>query len=87
MESQLVRPATTSAALAVAYPIPNGTYDVFFSLVEGEAGFARDVTVMIEGNLAARGIGDIALGEWVNYGPYRTTVTDGMLDLALQRET
>ncbi len=88
MGSQLVRPATTTnPALAVIYPISNGTYDVFFSLVEGESGFARDVTVMIEGNLAARGIGDIALGEWVNYGPYRTTVTDGILDLALQRET
>lgn len=88
MESQLVRQATTPApALAVTYPITNGTYDVFFSLVEGETGFARDVTVMIEGALAARGIGDIALGEWVNYGPYRTTVTDGVLNLALQRET
>ena len=47
----------------------------------------RDMRVLIEGQVAAIGIGSLALGEWVNYGPYRTTVTDGVLNLGLLRET
>jgi hypothetical protein len=73
--------------LAIRYPVPDGDYDVFFSLVEGEVAYSRDVNVSIEGVPVAQGIGDLALGEWVNYGPYRTTVADGTLNLAFIRES
>lgn len=59
----------------------------FFTLVEGQTAYARDVSVTIEGNIEARGIGDMALGEWVNYGPYRITVTDGILNLGFGPDT
>lgn len=84
----LVRPDTpANPELMIAHPVPNGTYDVFLSLVEGQLSYVRDTRVLLEGETAARGIGDLALGEWVNYGPYRTTVSDGTLNVALLRET
>ena len=88
VSSQLVRPSTpANPELAISQPLPNGTYDVFIKLVEGQVGYVRDMRVLLEGEIAATGIGSLALGEWVNYGPYRTTVTDGVLNLGLLRET
>lgn len=78
---------TNNPELALAYPVSNGTYDVFFSLVENQTAYTRDVRVTIEGVIVARGIGNMNLGEWVNYGPYRTTVSDGTLNLGFIRET
>ncbi|MCB1132688.1 MAG: hypothetical protein KDN05_16305, partial [Verrucomicrobiae bacterium] len=71
--------------LSVSYPLPDGHYEVFVHIVEAVASHSRDVTVYLEGENVAEGIGDLALGEWVNYGPYRTEVTDGVLDLAFER--
>ncbi|MCB1134423.1 MAG: hypothetical protein KDN05_25130, partial [Verrucomicrobiae bacterium] len=73
--------------LSVSYPLPDGHYEVFVHIVEAVAPHSRDVTVFLEGENVAEGIGDLALGEWVNYGPYRTEVTDGVLDLAFERTT
>lgn len=88
VSSQVLRLNNTqNPQLSIRYPVPDGDYDVFFSLVEGEAAYSRDVNVSIEGVPVAQGIGDLALGEWVNYGPYRTSVVDGMLDLAFVRES
>jgi Bacterial Ig domain len=88
VSSQVLRLNNTqNPQLAIRYPVPDGDYDVFFSLVEGEVAYSRDVNVSIEGVPVAQGIGDLALGEWVNYGPYRTKVADGMLDLAFIRES
>lgn len=73
--------------LTVGYPVANGHYDVFVHIVEAVAEHSRDVTLFIEGTRAAVAIGDLALGEWVNYGPYRTEVKDGVLNLGFQRTT
>ncbi len=86
--SQIARPNTSpDPALRIAMPMPDGLYDVYFSLIEGQTAYSRDVRVIIEDEVVARGIGDQALGEWVNYGPYRTSVADGTLDLRLERES
>ena len=88
VESQLRRQSdTNNVALSIAYPLANGTYDVFFTLAEGQTAYSRDVRATIEGNIVARAIGNLALGEWVNYGPYRTTVNDGILNMDFTRET
>ena len=78
---------TTTSDLGIAYPLANGTYDVFLSVIEGEQDYARDMRVRIEGATVAKGIGYLALGEWVNYGPYRTQVADGILNISIGRET
>ena len=85
---QIARPSSSpDPSLRISMPLPNGRYDVYFSLIEGQNGYSRDMRVIIEGAVVARGIGDQALGEWINYGPYRTSVDDGLLDLSLERES
>jgi len=85
---QIARPSSSpDPTLRITMPLPNGRYDVYFSLIEGQAGYSRDMRVIIEGAVVARGIGDQALGEWINYGPYRISVDDGVLDLNLERES
>ena len=69
------------------YTVYEKTVFTRFSLIEGQTGYSRDMRVLIEGTIVARGIGDQALGEWINYGPYRTSVDDGTLDLRLERES
>lgn len=84
--NRIVRVASNQQ-MTVAYPLANGTYDVFLCLAEGDVGFSRDVRVSLESSVVALGIGNLASHEWVNYGPYRTTVSDGVLNIGLQSET
>lgn len=86
VSDRIVRAGATQP-MSVTYPLPNGTYDVFLCLAEGTAGYSRDVRVLLEGAVVAQGIGHLAANEWVNYGPYSTTITDGILNLELDRET
>jgi hypothetical protein len=86
LSNRIVR-VSTSQQMTVAYPLPNGTYDVFICLTEEAVGFSRDVNVLLEGTVVAQGIGDLAAREWVNYGPYRTVIADGVLNIALQHDT
>ena len=76
-----------AAELGISYPVSNGYYDVFLFLLENETSYSRDMRVFLEQEMVAGGIGDQALGEWHKYGPYRTAITDGVLNLALQRES
>jgi hypothetical protein len=79
--------STGSTLITISYPVPAGQYDVFVKLIESEGTNIRDLEVLIEGASAGRRIGDLGLGEWVNYGPYRGTVTDGALTVALRNTT
>ena len=83
LDGQLLRQNPNSGML-LRKPLENGFYDVFFFLVEGQADYSRDIWIQLEGRSAGTGIGDMALGEWHKYGPYRTEVTDGMLDVDLR---
>ena len=77
--------SSTATQLRVDYPLADGHYEIFVHIVEAVAGYSRDISVFLEGTRATAGIGDLGLGEWVNYGPYRTEVRDGVLNLAFQR--
>ncbi len=79
--------ATGNTELGITYPVPNGYYDVFLFIVEDQTSYSRSMRLLIEGQLLARGIGDQARGEWHKYGPYRTKVEDGTLNLGLQQDT
>jgi Bacterial Ig domain/Cellulase (glycosyl hydrolase family 5) len=88
LQNQLLLDSSNPAApLGLSQPLPNGTYDVFLFIVEGQTSYSRDMRVSLEGRNVANGIGDLAKGYWQKYGPYRTAVTDGVLDIALQRHT
>jgi|GEM_PF-407305 len=88
LSNQLLRlNATGNTALGITYPVPNGYYDVFLFIVEDQTSYSRSIRLLVEGQLLARGIGDQAKGEWHKYGPYRTKVADGTLNLGLQQDT
>jgi hypothetical protein len=72
-------------AMTIAEPLPDGTYDVFLYLVEGLEAYKRKMVVSIEGQQVASGICHQDIGEWIPYGPYRTEVSDGFLNIGLQR--
>jgi regulation of enolase protein 1 (concanavalin A-like superfamily) len=67
----------------VGQALGNGTYDVYLWVIENYQSNVRRFDVRVEGVTAASGIGNLALGAWVKYGPYRTSVNDGRLDLDL----
>ncbi|RYD24273.1 MAG: hypothetical protein EOP88_00855 [Verrucomicrobiaceae bacterium] len=75
------------APLGISHPVPDGYYDVFLYVVEGQASHSRDMIVSLEGETVATGVGDLAIGEWHKYGPYRTRVSGGKLDISLEKET
>jgi len=65
--------------------IPNGTYQVFFWLLENHQSNFRSFDVRLEGATAAQGIGTLPYGTWSKYGPYSVTVGDGVLSIDLVR--
>jgi regulation of enolase protein 1 (concanavalin A-like superfamily) len=71
------------AGFGIDQPLASGTYDVFLWVMENYQSNARRFDVRLEGVTAASGIGNLAFGAWVKYGPYRVNVTDGRLDLDL----
>jgi hypothetical protein len=72
------------AAFGVAWTIPNGTYDVFFWIMENVKDNHRRFDASIEGVPVLRDIGRGAvLGEWGKMGPFRVTVQDGVLNVDL----
>lgn len=75
----------SNQALGINHPVPNDTYDVYLFVVEGEQDYSRDMSVSLEGQIVASGIGDMAKGEWNKYGPYRVQVTDGVLNVDLRQ--
>lgn len=88
LASHLIRSsADFSIPLTLAYPIPNGHYEVYLYTSEDASGFSRDMKVSLEGETVIRGIGDIAQEEWRKYGPYKTSVADGILNIELTRHT
>lgn len=72
-----------NSGFTLGQTLTNGTYDVYLWVIENYQSNARRFDVRVEGTTAASGIGNLALGSWVKYGPYRTTVGDGRLDLDL----
>lgn len=75
------------APLGLSHPVPDGYYDVFLFVVEAQTSHSRDMVVSLEGETVATGVGDLAIGEWHKYGPYRTRVTGGKLDISLEKDT
>jgi hypothetical protein len=85
---QLLRAdGTGNAVIGLQHGLTNGFYDVFLFVSEDQQGYSRDMRLILEGQIAARGIGFLANGDWQKYGPYRIEVTDGVMDVGVQQET
>ncbi|MFN3652501.1 MAG: Ig-like domain-containing protein [Armatimonadota bacterium] len=72
---------------SLAYPLPNGSYQVYLWTVENYRSSYRDVEARLEGAATATGIGELPLGSYRRCGPYAATVADGRLDLEILRHT
>ncbi|MFN3649693.1 MAG: carboxypeptidase regulatory-like domain-containing protein [Armatimonadota bacterium] len=69
----------------VRQAITNGEYDVYLWTIENYQSNYRSLDVRVEGALVASGLGNLPLGSWRKYGPYRASVKDGALDLEVAR--
>jgi glucose/arabinose dehydrogenase len=71
----------------VKKPVANGTYDVSFHCIENFNSNARNIDITVEGAKVAASVCMLPLGTWQVRGPYRVTVTDGELTVAVTRVT
>lgn len=74
---------TLGNGLALAYPVPNGSYEVYLYLIENHQDYYRVMQPRLEGSLIPEKIGSLKLGEWKAYGPYQVNVVDGVLNIDL----
>ncbi|NEQ23427.1 MAG: hypothetical protein F6K28_30590 [Microcoleus sp. SIO2G3] len=51
--------------------------------MENYASNHHEMNVILGGQIVDKGIAKLEVNQWVKYGPYATTVTDGSLNLAL----
>ncbi|MFN3649694.1 MAG: carboxypeptidase regulatory-like domain-containing protein [Armatimonadota bacterium] len=65
--------------------LANGEYDVYLWTIENYQSNYRSLDIRVEGALVASGLGNLPLGSWRKYGPYRASVKDGALDLEVSR--
>ena len=72
------------AAFGLGWSIPNGTYDVYFWVMENSQDNFHRFDISIEGVTVLRDVGKGAsLGEWGKLGPFRVTVKDKILNVDL----
>jgi hypothetical protein len=88
LQSAIWRPATTNGTgFSMNQVVPNGTYQVYVWAVENFGSNYRNMDLKLEGVTAAQAIGDLPYGSWKKYGPYTTTVSDGVLNMDVLRST
>lgn len=71
------------SGFSIHYTVPNGTYEVMLYTIEDYRDYYRAIDVKVEGQVVARGIGQLPRYGWAQYGPYRTTVSDGVLTIEI----
>ncbi|MBA3699994.1 MAG: DUF4038 domain-containing protein [Planctomycetes bacterium] len=81
----MLNTAIWGGTFTVGQTISNGSYDVYLWVIENHQSNYRRFDVQVEGATVASGIGNLAIGSWVKYGPYRANVSDGRLDVNLVR--
>ncbi|HEY9730092.1 MAG TPA: hypothetical protein V6D50_26905 [Chroococcales cyanobacterium] len=72
-----------SQKLEIIQTLPNGIYDVYLWMMENYAPNHHSMDVSIGSEVVARGIAQLEVGYWVKYGPYRTTISEGTLNVAI----
>jgi hypothetical protein len=69
--------------LEIIQTLPNGIYDIYLWIMENYAPNHHCMDVSIGSEVVARGIAQLEVGHWVKYGPYRTTIHEGTLNVAI----
>jgi hypothetical protein len=71
------------ANLQLGQSLANGDYQVYLWVMENHQSNSRSFRVLLEGVQVDGAVGNLPLGGWKKYGPYRTTVADGVLNVEL----
>ncbi len=59
--------------------VPSDDYSIYVYIYEDNSSTASDASISIEGNVVESAI-NTAEGEWVKYGPYEMSITDGAIN-------
>ena len=79
----MLNSAIWGGSFTVGQTIANGSYDVYVWVIENHQSNYRRFDVQVEGTTVATGVGNLMLGSWVKYGPFRANVGDGRLEVDL----
>lgn len=83
MKAMLNSEVWSNNSFTINQTINSGSYKVEFWVMEDYSNNWRSFNVTLEGQQVASGVGNLAKGAWVKYGPYNVTVSDGTLNLGL----
>ncbi|MBU6228966.1 MAG: hypothetical protein KGQ93_04655 [Cyanobacteria bacterium REEB459] len=79
--------AFKAKALTLQQSLPDGSYDLYLWLMENYRSDWHSLQVAAGDQVIAPAIGQLKLGDWGRYGPYRVRVEGGSLTLTLTSNT
>jgi hypothetical protein len=85
IQTVLWRSAPQGQGINMTQTVNNGSYDVYVWMVEDYLSNYRSMDLRLEGVTVATGLGDLPVYNWRKYGPYRTSVVDGVLNIDVLR--
>jgi len=82
--SQMLNTAVFKAkAITLQHPLPDGPYDLYLWVMENYQSDWHSLKVSTGDQVLVSVIGQLKLGDWIKYGPYRVMVSQGHLNLTL----
>ncbi len=82
--SQMLNTAVFKAkVIRLQHPLPDGPYELYLWVMENYQSDWHSLKVSTGDQVLAPAIGQLKLGDWAKYGPYRVRVSQGRLDLTL----
>lgn len=72
-----------SGEMTIAYPLPDGKYQVSLYVGENCASYIRKINLRLENKLVAENLGFLPFNEWKIYGPYQVTVVDKEITIGI----
>lgn len=82
--SQMLNTAVFKAkAITLQHPLPDGPYDLYLWVMENYQSDWHSLKVSTGDQVLVSVIGQLKLGDWIKYGPYRVIVSQGRLGLTL----
>ncbi len=83
MLDTLIYSAQEMGTLTVTQEVLNGKYLIYLWVMENYQANSRSFDLYVQGKSVAKGLGDLPMNNWVKYGPFSATVSDGLLRLDL----
>jgi hypothetical protein len=82
LSSSLWVPAQANGSgFTISQKLPNGTYQLYFWAVEDYQAYSRKMSIQIGGVTVATNVGYLPVGGWQKYGPFQTTVKNGLVTI------